>query len=132
MKLINTNLHGWLDYSMGAIVMGSPWIFGFHDIDIATYIALASGGIVILYSLLTNYEMGVLKRNGIPMKLHLLLDVVSGIFLAASPWLFNFSDITYNPFLFLGIMEVSTALLTDSIAYARLGASAVRDVDNIG
>jgi hypothetical protein len=50
----------------------------------------------------------------IPMKVHLMLDIVSGIFLAASPWLFGFANTIYIPHLILGLIEISTALLTNS------------------
>jgi hypothetical protein len=48
------------------------------------------------------------------MKVHLFLDVLSGIFLAASPWLLGFSDRVCLPHLVLGILEISAGLLTTS------------------
>ena len=131
MKLINTNLHGWLDYVMGALVIASPWIFGFAGNDMAVMIAVASGALVIIYSLVTNYEMGILGKRGIPLKVHLVLDVLSGLFLGASPWLFHFNEVTYMPFVSLGAIEVITALTTDSVAYARLGPESVSESQSI-
>ena len=45
---------------------------------------------LILYSLFTDYELGVWKVA--PMAVHNLIDIVAGMLLAASPWLFGFAD----------------------------------------
>jgi hypothetical protein len=41
-----------------------------------------------------------------------MIDLMSGIFLAVSPWLFGFADEVYLPHLVLGILEVGAALFT--------------------
>jgi hypothetical protein len=68
------------------------------------------GAGVILYSLFTDYELGMSRQ--IPFGAHLTLDVVGGIFLAVSPWLFGFSDYVYLPHLIVGILEIGAATLT--------------------
>jgi hypothetical protein len=47
------------------------------------------------------------------MRTHLMIDLFSGIFLAASPWLFGFADEIYLPHLVLGIAEIGAALTTE-------------------
>jgi hypothetical protein len=49
------------------------------------------------------------------MRVHLGLDIASGLFLALSPWLFNFSDFVYVPHVVFGLVEVATAIMTDPI-----------------
>jgi threonine/homoserine efflux transporter RhtA len=66
---------------------------------------------VLLYSLLTDYELGAIRA--IPMSLHLVLDFAGGVVLAASPWIFRFSDEVWVPHLVLGLVEIGTALLTE-------------------
>ena len=126
MRLINTKLHGWIDYCYALLVICIPWLFGYNKQGIETLVPVATGAFVILYSLFTNYEMGLLKLSGIPMKLHLLLDVLTGVFLAAAPRIFSFNDITWLPFLFTGSGAVIIALTTDQVAYARLGPDAMK------
>jgi hypothetical protein len=46
------------------------------------------------------------------MRTHLMIDLMTGIFLAVSPWLFGFADEVYLPHLVLGILEVGAALFT--------------------
>ncbi len=65
---------------------------------------------VLVYSIHTKYELGIFKN--IPMKNHLLLDLIVGILLAASPWLFAFADVVYKPHLFFGLFAIAAALLS--------------------
>jgi hypothetical protein len=51
-------------------------------------------------SLFTNYELGLVGLIGMPA--HLGMDAASGLLLAASPWLFGFSDVVWAPHLVLG------------------------------
>jgi hypothetical protein len=121
MRFISTRVHGVLDYLMGIVLIASPWMFGFADNTLATRIPVLLGIGTIIYSLCTNYELGVFK--GLSMRTHLVLDTLSGIFLAASPWLFGFNDYVSTPHLVLGVAEVLVALTTSRV----VGRSAVSD-----
>lgn len=68
------------------------------------------GAATLLYSLLTDYEYSVF--NIIPFNLHLGIDFLSGLFLAASPWIFGFGSEIFLPHLFFGIFEMAVVLLT--------------------
>ena len=108
--MISTKVHGYLDYMMGILLIASPWIFDFPD-GIATTLPIVLGAGTIIYSLMTNYELGAFGL--IPLKVHLGIDVVAGILLAAAPWIFGFADEVYLPFVILGVVEVGAALLTE-------------------
>src|SRR5690349_10822231 len=112
MKPINTRTHGYMDYIMGVLLIATPWIFNFARNGAETWVPVVLGIATIIYSLLTDYELGV--SHLISMRTHLLLDIVSGVFLAVSPWLFNFDEYIWQPHLILGILEVGAALLTKS------------------
>jgi hypothetical protein len=112
MKLIDTKTHGYLDYIMGIFLIVSPFLFNLDTNAIQSFVFYGSGSAVIIYSLHTNYELGLFKM--IPMKIHLAVDIVSGLFLAASPWLYHFSDVNYLPHLTIGMLEIAAALLTIS------------------
>jgi hypothetical protein len=111
MKIIDTKTHGYMDYIMGIFLLASPSLFGLNLNGIESTVFYIVGITALLYSLLTNYELGLIKM--IPMKGHLALDIFSGIFLAASPWLLDFAAITYKPHLVLGIIEIGAALMTN-------------------
>jgi hypothetical protein len=110
MRFLSTKAHGVLDYLMGIILIAAPWIFGFARGGAETWIFVALGAGALLYSLLTDYEMGAAKVISMPM--HLTIDLLSGIFLAASPWIFGFADEVYMPHLIFGILEVGASLVT--------------------
>lgn len=112
MKFIKTKTHGYLDYTVGIFLMIAPFIFHLTNINPEGLVFYVLGVAAIFYSALTNYELGLFKL--IPMKVHLILDVLSGIFLAASPWILGFSDRVYLPHLILGIFEITAGLLTTS------------------
>lgn len=114
MRFLPTRVHGALDYLMGALLIVSPWLFGFADDgDAARWIPVVLGAGAILYSLFTDYELGAVRK--VPMPTHLLLDLGSGLLLAASPWLFGFDDRVWVPHLVLGLLEVGAALITKRV-----------------
>jgi len=113
MRFIPTSAHGILDYLVGLALLAAPWLFGFSDNETARWVTMAFGAAAILYSLLTDYEMGVIRA--IPMPVHLALDAMSGILLAASPWLFGFSEEVWIPHVIVGVFEIIAALSTETI-----------------
>lgn len=110
MRFISTRIHGVIDYLMGLFLIVSPWLFGFTDGTAAQWVLIILGLGALLYSFITDYELGLLKV--IPMKAHLMIDLVSGIFLAASPWIFGFSEEVYLPHVLLGVAEIGASLMT--------------------
>jgi len=113
MRFISTRAHGVLDYLMGIALIISPWVLNFNRGGAETYIPIIVGATALFYSLFTDYEMGLVKS--ISMKTHLTLDVLSGIFLALSPWLFGFHDTVYAPHLIFGILEIGAGLMTRTV-----------------
>ena len=113
MRFIPTRFHAPLDYIVGAALIASPWIFQFSEHTAATVIPVVLGVGLIVYSLVTDYELGLWKL--IPMGGHNLFDIVAGAFLAASPWIFGFAVETANvyvPHLVVGIAAVGLGLTT--------------------
>ena len=107
-----------LDYLVGALLIAAPWLFDFARGGAETWTPVVLGAGAILYSMFTNYELGVFRL--IPMPTHLMLDLGSGIILAASPWLFGFADRVWVPHVVVGLIEIGTALMTQRVpAHAR-------------
>src|SRR4051812_12485772 len=91
MKVIPTFVHGIFDYLVGIILLVAPNIFGFAGVGgPAVFIPRLIGALILIQSLMTRYELGVMKV--IPMKTHLTLDYILTIVLALSPWLFGFAN----------------------------------------
>ena len=95
---------------MGVLSITAPWLFDFARGGAETWVPVALGAGVIIYSLMTDYELGLYRT--ISMQTHLALDLWSGIFLAASPWLFRFNEYIFLPHLILGILEIAASLMT--------------------
>ena len=110
MRFLPTRVHGVLDYLMGILLIASPWLFDFARGGAETWVPVVLGVGAILYSMMTNYELGLSKN--ISMSSHLTLDLLSGIVLAISPWLFGFAEYVYLPHLILGILEIGASLVT--------------------
>jgi hypothetical protein len=110
MKIIDTKTHGYMDYIMGIFLIACPSLFNLGHNTIQGLIVYGAGIAAIIYSILTNYELGLVKI--IPMKIHLMLDFLSGLLLASSPWLFGFAETVYAPHLTLGIIELLVTIMT--------------------
>ena len=111
MRFISRKFHALLDYITGILLIASPWLFNFADIEAAKWVALLVGIMVLGMAFITDYEGS--SKKAISMNAHLTMDVITGIFLAASPWLFNFDEFVYLPHLIIGIMEIGAGLFTE-------------------
>jgi hypothetical protein len=113
MRFISTRVHGILDYLMGALLILSPWLFNFDNGGAETWIPVIVGIVILIQALMTNFEMGVFKT--ISMATHLRMDFIIGIFLAASPWLFDFDEYIWEPHVIFGLMALAASLMTRTV-----------------
>ena len=90
MRMIPPQVHGVLDYLTGGMLLSAPKVLGLSDVPASARVLRLAGGSAILYSLLTDYELGVVRL--LPMPAHLAMDAASGAFLASSPWLLGFAE----------------------------------------
>ena len=74
MNKLPTRAHGMLDYVVGGAMMTVPKLMGWSPC--VTRLFAAAGGAAMVYSLMTKYELGLVKV--LPMKAHLAMDAVSG------------------------------------------------------
>ena len=113
MRFISTRTHGVIDYLMGALLIVAPYLLGFADGTAAQWIPQIVGAALIGASLLTDYELGIIRT--IPMPIHLGLDVAAGLLLVVSPWLFGFADYVWLPHVIFGLAEIGTGLMTHTV-----------------
>ena len=110
MKFISTKVHGMIDYLTAFLLVGLPFALHLDTATMEGRIFIILGVVLVVYSLITRYEHGLVDI--IPFKLHLIFDLLSGIFLAASPWILDFSDKVYIPHLIVGLFEILVTLFT--------------------
>lgn len=98
MRFLPTKIHGALDYIVGIALILAPNLFHFSAVGgPAVWIPRVLGVGLIVYSIFTNYEWGVIRK--LPMRYHLAVDFVAAAFLAASPFLFGFTHHGFNAWL---------------------------------
>ena len=102
--------HGILDYFFGVLIASSPWLFGFTNQHLAPQIAVVLGVIVIVYSFVTDYEVGVLRF--MPFSGNIFFDLAVGVALAGSPIHFAMGGKAGLVFVILGLLQMAMALLT--------------------
>jgi hypothetical protein len=115
MSVLSSKVHGVLDYTVGLFLIIAPWLLGFARSGPETWVPVILGCITLLYSVFTNYELARLRI--LSFRVHLILDFLSGAFLAATPWLFKFNDYIYLPHVIIGLFEIAVALLSDKVAF---------------
>ncbi|HEY8576186.1 MAG TPA: SPW repeat protein [Devosia sp.] len=127
--MINTRTHGIIDYVMGLALIVVPFLFNFGaQSEAALWVPVVLGVVILMTSLLTKYELSIAKI--IPMPVHIGADVLVGLLLAVSPWLFGFAEQMWMPHVVLGALEIGVALTTQKHSaydgHASVGSAAHR------
>jgi len=112
-EIIPTQIHGALDYLASGVNLAFPRLLELHDVPWAAIVPRIDGLAGLGYSLITDYEFGVLKA--LPMPAHLSFDAAKGLFMALSPWLFGFAKNGtryWLPHVLMGTADVLAAVAT--------------------
>src|SRR3954471_9891769 len=111
---IDATLHGVPGYSVGATLMTVlPSLVGISGTPAGTQIRVA-GAVHAGYSTITDYPLGVVKA--IPYQVHLALDALGAVALAATPFLtgqYRKGPSQWVPHVGLCLFELASLLLTD-------------------
>ena len=122
MAAFSTRIHALLDFVLAIALASAPWWGGFAGPDPETWTAVGVGVAIVLYALVTDNELGVVKR--LQMTLHLWIDALAGLFVAASPWVFSFDQRVWVPHLVIGLLLLALAVVSHTIpGYERRGAA---------
>lgn len=110
MKFLDTKIHGYLDYLIGLSLLFVPSLFGLEANTVQNLIFYISAIFTIFLSLHTDYEAGIYKL--LPMETHIYIEILSGLFLALSPWILGFAANVFLPHLLFGGLILFLALAT--------------------
>ena len=119
MRFLPTTIHGVLDYLGGLLVIVLPFALGLQGSQKWTLVVI--GFLVLLYSALTDYEMGLVGY--LRIRFHLLLDAVFGVAMLLTPWLLDFPANARWPNYVLGVLALVLVAVTDVRA---LGTAATK------
>lgn len=114
-RFLPTRFHGILDYLWSVLLASAPWLL--KDSQGArggpeTWVPVGFAAGAVVYSLLTDYELGVVRF--LPMRVHLLLDVVGGALLVLSTWLLDFRDPARLVYMGFGLFSILAGLMTET------------------
>ncbi|HYC82588.1 MAG TPA: SPW repeat protein [Solirubrobacterales bacterium] len=106
------NVHAALEPFIGAVLIASPWIFGFSDVDEATVSCVALGVIVILTGMMTDWRVSLMRV--IPIRTHMIADYTVALLLIVLPFVLGFSDngAATRFMVIAGVLEAIAALST--------------------
>ncbi len=122
MPAFSTRVHAILDFVVAVSLVSSPWWAGFAGRNPETWVAVGVGAAILVYALVTDNELGLVKR--LQMTLHLWIDALAGLFVAASPWVFSFDQRVWIPHLVFGLLLAAIAAVSHTIpGYERRGTA---------
>lgn len=109
---ISREQHGLVDYAYIPAVAAAPAALGFDRDDVPARLARLLSAGVLLSTLLTRAEWGVVRV--IPFKVHLGMDAAVSALAVAAPWLFGFADDerARNTFVAVGLAGLVVGALT--------------------
>ena len=114
-RFLPTRIHGILDYLWSVLLAATPWLPNYSPGTrggAETWLPVAFAAGAVVYSLLTNYEMGVARV--LSMRVHLTLDVVGGALLILSTWLLDLRDPARLVNLGFGLFSILAGLMTET------------------
>ena len=113
LRFIPTNVHGAIDHAVAPALVAAPTLLGLSQTSPEGIVARAVGATEAVYSNLTDYEMSL--KNVVPMRVHLVLDLIGGATLALVPQLTGArrrGAAHWVPHAAIGAFEMAMALLT--------------------
>lgn len=108
MRFISTIVHGVADYLVGLAVIALPFLLGSEGPVKGILIAL--GIVVLLYSLVTDYELGAIRF--LRIRFHLLLDALFGVVMLFLPLTLDMTGTAQWPFFVIGVLSLALVLTT--------------------
>jgi len=110
--LIPRPVHGVMDYLWSGALFAAPQLFGFSDDERAVLFCRAKAGTAAVMSLLTRYELGLIKV--LPFNIHLAGDALNAVVGLAGPSLMGFDkhNRAHNTVLGFVLFEIGAVLLS--------------------
>jgi hypothetical protein len=109
---IPLNVHAAIEPLIAIVIIAAPWIFGFSDVDSAKAVCIAVGVVMLIAGSMTDWRVSLVRL--IPLRIHLMTDLLLGAVLILSPFVFGFSDEggATRFTIIAGVLEMLTALAT--------------------
>jgi hypothetical protein len=110
MEKIPSEVHGVIDYVTAGTLVALPRIMGWRGA--VRGLMTGAGMATMAYSLLTRYELGLIKL--IPFKMHLAMDAMNGVMMAAAPLVMRDEEPeVIATMIGIGAMELAITAMSD-------------------
>jgi hypothetical protein len=109
MPNISIRVHGIVDYVAAVLLVGSPSFIAYPD-NPMKMMAVVFGAIILLYSSMTDYPLGLLRF--VPFPFHRAADLLIGGSLAFAPIHFAVHGVPAVLFIIVGAALILMAFLT--------------------
>ena len=111
LRIINPTLHGVADYTAAIGLIIAPFILDLGQTSIiALWFSVCTGIVVLLTSLLTDYNLGAIKV--IPFLAHLAMDLVFALTFMIIPFIWGFAGMDAIYYWFNAVMIVLVVSLS--------------------
>jgi hypothetical protein len=106
------NAHAALEPLIAIVIIAAPWIFGFSNVDDAKIVCIAVGAVMLIAGSMTDWRLSIARV--IPLRFHMMTDLLLGAVLILSPFVLGFSDQggATRFAVIAGALEMLTALAT--------------------
>jgi hypothetical protein len=106
------NAHAALEPLIAIVIIAAPWIFGFSDANDAKTVCIAVGVIMLIAGSMTDWRLSIARV--IPLRVHMMTDMLLGAVLILSPFVLGFSDngAATRFTVIAGVLEILAALAT--------------------
>jgi hypothetical protein len=122
-RIITSRVHGLLDYMSAIVLILAPSVLEFNEVSpYAYWLSVIAGVILILYSLMTDYDFSIGML--IPLKTHLVIDFSAGVLFILWPFIFDFTGLALAYYLVMGFGILLVVGLTQSDEESQLNQSA--------
>jgi VIT1/CCC1 family predicted Fe2+/Mn2+ transporter len=102
---ISKTFYGFLNYALAALLIASPWLFGFSHATIAAAVLmpLLIGWLQLIMAIFSDNPLGFAGIRVFPVQMQNCVDVLMGSFLLVLPWTYAFSGQVFWPHFLLGL-----------------------------
>jgi hypothetical protein len=109
---IPVDFHAAIEPIAAIVLIAAPWLFGFSDVNSAKIVSIVIGAIMLLSGAMTRWRFAIARV--IPLRVHFMTDLLLGVVLIVSPFVFGFSGngAATRFTVIAGVLELMTALAT--------------------
>ena len=113
LKFLSPTVHGYIDYLAAIALIVAPFfVIPAEAPAIATWLSIAAGSALIIYSLITDYSVSA--RRAIPFPVHLAIDFIAGVIFLITPFVLDFSVITELYYWVMGSAIILVVFFTNA------------------